>query len=866
MSRSSYFPIFSFCTFLLGSSFAICAQAASPKTCEILFSKSKTPAPATRIEKTGEPKTLDAAARNLSGVLNGKLTSKEDIKEAVKTVLQIADADSGASETISLVRGETHSLYDFLNSDPEKNLAVRAPLNVLNAAQRMLALVYSQGVKRVRMPITGAPVDLYAYFSGGTDVTDRYRIVGQENIIEQFVKNMRAQARGDRSGVAPLLLVGSHGTGKSETLKLLQRGAENLTTRIDNGYAIHTFSWTRLEEIPSMQDFYSPRLGSNKLPEVPAPMGDSPFVILPEPYQRAVLQMAHGAASKLIDGTEPVPFTRADRVSNFIRNEIVQHYSQLRGRPLSNQEILKVLNDHIIVKRRLLGKTYNSMPLIGVQSQDLDIAGLFMSPNPLVRLVMGANHDMAWNYNGKMLSGQGNAILLDEILRSPKEFINMMLNGLESRELEVGGSPQVPFDAVIVAATNTANLNELRADGKSHAALDRFFKMPMRWTLLPHEAAQTLLNGKIRDMSQKPLNDATAAVVRANIDDLFPRMEGLERIKTPDHRYQYWFRGDKHQIAGSPHVLLFMSEIVAASRYELDPAKVTKVKSGKIAGSQYLRSPIERLRLYEGERLTIESDELRDLLEVSSLLKEGETGISARNAGLWLTEAISLAEASGSNTLTPGLVLRAFKKLLNDETIEWPSHSERLRWMDLAREITSEMLIPRIESDITSALAHGDRAVRDAYFDMLDEMYALHNTNGKAISYMTSSGLDQPIDIQRLRRVEEIYLKKNGIPLNYSQIAIFHSRQKGAENLATKVPDDQLLDAVAAYYAELNTRLVGLSKIVEHMRFGNGGDEVEAARNSLASAMKAMGYNDASLYDALMLISDPATRNRKSEN
>ncbi len=799
------------------------------------------------------------------------MTPKEDVKPQLELLAELSElGKTGKTDSISVVLGETRSLLDFLTEDSSKNLAVQAPFTVMNAAQRMLALIYSQGKQSVRRQLTGEPIEVYPFFSGGLPLTNGFRVVGNEVPISEFVNNLKAQASGDRSGSSIILLVGSHGTGKSETLKLLSVAAEKLTSQEKTEFASYTYKWKNLGDIAELQK-YVPTTevnGKRTYADIEAPLGDSPFTLFPTEVQSLILAKARNSAEKLIDGMTPAPFATPDPISQFIRNEIIQHYTRIKGSALTVEEIVMKLAHHVEVKRQILGQAYNRMPLIDAQGNDIDVAGLFMAPNPVVRFASGAGptHVMSWYLNGKILSGHGNAVLLDEFFRNPQELRDMLLGAFESRRLTVGGAPTVPFDAVMIAATNTANLDKVRQDKAGAAAADRFKITPARWSVFPNEIAQLLLTMKSSELRQQSLSEEGAPVTRANINDLLPRVEGNTRIVTPDYRYRIFFGEGARKVEVAPHTIMLMSEIISATRMELDPNKAEREFKGKILGSNLLRSPIDRLKLYEGTKPEVQPDEIRELVEVGILLKEGESGISARDAGRWLTAAIEAAANDRTGyTLTPGVLLRTFRKMLSEGSITSPSTKERLRWMELGTEVVQQMLLPRLNQDISRALANGDRVVNDAYRDFLDESFVLDN-NPNATSYISErSGQERPIDRERRQAIEEIYRRANGRPLNISQISIFHTRQKMMNDDAPFVPDSALLDAIATYYAKLNTKIAGFQALVEYERTGTGTDDVKSAHASLVSALRAMGYNEVAIRDALMLLNDQKSRSQPVE-
>ncbi len=783
----------------------------------------------------------------------------DDIKEQISILAQIQSLS--APDPISLVLGERHTLTDFI----EKDFASKNPFVVMNAAQRMLSLVYSQGISKTRIRMSGEEVALYPFFSSGTPVTSGRRIIGNENVVVDFINNLKAQATADRAGSSVILLVGSRGTGKSEFLTILGIGSQNLTSQPESKYSSYTFTWTNLGKILSLRKFLSATEidGKKVYTDIEAPLGDSPYTLLPPEVQKIVLARATPSSQNMLQGMSPAPVSQPDPISQFLRNEIIQFYTAEKGSPLTPIEIVRHLTDHVVIKRQILGQDYGKMPLIDVQGNDLDIQGLFMTPNPVVKFAagVGPTHVMAWYLNGRILTGHGSVVMLDEFLKNPKEFRSMLLGAFESRRLAIGGAPTVPFDSVLIAATNTADLDEVRSEVSGLASADRFETTPMRWALEPHLIALGMLDAKKSSLNQQSLAQEDAPVTEGRVDDLVPRSDSLTRILTPDYRYRYWFGEGREKVEVAPHTLLMMAEIIAATRMQTSPEAAGKVFKGKILGSPLLRSPIERIRLYEGLRPDVKSDELKELGEVSLLLKEGETGISHRDANRWMKAVIDASRSEKYGyTMTPGIALKVFRHLLNKGSIYAPSTKVRLEWQDLSREVTAQLLLPRLEGDISRALANGDRVVNDAYFDLIDEMYAIHADDSATTYISSTTGQEGSINRERMEKVREIYKKKNGRDLSISQIAIFHSRQTLVSPVG-RVPDESLLDAVANYYASLNTQVAGFSSLVQYERTGVGADEVVTAHASLVASLKRMGYNSVAIRDALMFINNERSRN-----
>lgn len=781
----------------------------------------------------------------------------------IKTLIDLSHLTK--VDQMSAIAAERYELVDFLRDDPAQNLAVRSPFNVMSAAQRMLSLVYSQGVERRRVQVTGEEVLYYPFFSAGTPVTQGTRIVGNWKVISDLVANIESQAVGDRSGASVILLVGSAGSGKSEALKLLGRGAETLTSSTDERFAASTFFWKNLGEVPSIAKYFQigEENGKPIYANLDAPIGDSAFVLLPTEVQNILVERASARASAMLDGRAPRPWRIADPISAFIRQEILLHEAQKRGHVLNPAEIVEALNHYVVVKRQVIGESFGKMPLIAAQGDNVDVAGLFMSSNPVMKLAyqLGPNHPLSWFINGKIMAGHGNAVLLDEVLRNPEMFRNMLLAGFESRNFATGGAPNLPADIVFIAATNSENLQALTGDGTSKAAIDRYKRTSMVWPVQPNLVGDTMLSMKGSELRMQKLvgPDESAPIEMPDWGYIFPWMEGLDRVVGPDGRVRLFYGEGQKKVEIAPHTVMMMAEIVAASRMETDPAKAAQLFNGKIVDSQLLRDPITRLRFYEGEIPNVSADEVAELLRISTLMREGEAGISSRDAGRWFSDSLKYAQdPKRGYTLTPAIARRVFDSSLDSGAIAYPDNKTRETWRSLADQVIDFILIDRLNSDISRAMASNDRIVQDAYWDLVDEMFALALNPGAKHYQSSRTGQERSVIHDRRIAVEEIYQRKFGKRLETGVIAIFHANRNGVGG----TPNEQLLNAVSEYYASLHSKVASLESIVEFERTGVGSEETRASHQSMSAALNAMGYNKVAFRSALLLVEERRAMNQ----
>lgn len=804
---------------------------------------------------------LSAQAWGASGDL-----TKEQMAECEKALSFVIEGTSLATlgtkadlqETSSIIL-ETRPFSDLFDANPEKNLFKQAPQLLMSAPQRMLSMVLQPGVEKRKIGyLGGRPIPYYPFFSSGTAATKGARVVGQIQSIADMMSALFTQARGDRSGAKIPLFWGPHGTGKSEIIDVFKSGAVNLSTN-NPEYFYYSFSFKNLTEIEELKLLVQ---GRDKL-LIHAPLDDSPLTLLPETVQQEILAQNSEAVKEKLKGIDPSPILKPDPMSEKIVRLLYQHYGRLLGRPLTVKEQLGVLAKHTELRRVVLGATSGSMPIIDVQGQDIDTNSLFMSPNPVVRALSqeGPSDIFSWFLNGKVFKGHGSAILFDEYFRNPGEFRDMLLRAFQSRVMSIGGAPDVSFDSFIIAATNTANLVDISSDAKGKAAVDRMKKIPMRWSVIPNEIVRTLIYMNrsslyVQDLKPAEGTDPQWVLANNDLDKIVPIAESLSvgGVQSTDYRYRVQYGIGSNAIAISPLTLKYIAWVVASTRFETNQAKAVSKINGelqRILGSQIFRDETTRLKVFEGEQ-HIKPSELQDLNRAASILEEGDNGISARDAGLWLNEIIN--EARGRhNTATPELAVQVLNRMLDNKQIESGTDKEREKWRGLARTVAARILVPKLEGDVSKALSSQQRTVGAAYWEVLDMLIELdRDPSAKIYTSRRSGNAEKTIDSDLLKFVMTWFQEKDGIPLLTSTIAMFHTRTAGTPE--AEVPHPDLLAAITAYYAQVATRAVNIAELAEVAATGDGSTEAKDMLASVLSNLHDLGYNEIAARQALSII------------
>lgn len=791
------------------------------------------------------------------------------------------------------IKTEMHTLLEVVDLDPEQNLMVAHPFSVLDAASRFIAVAQFGGVQEVADPSSPmGRVNYYPIFSAGTRLTDGRAIVGHWRSIHQLVEMIKS--RGDRIP----LLVGPRGTGKTEFSEILGTALERLTSRHPDFY-VYRHTWRGLGAIDSLRDVLAK--SGNQDGVIPCPINDSPLAILPEGHQKVVLTLAAENVGRIVGGLAN-PMTRPCHVCAYVRGEILGHFgraklaslkdtdrrrldflrnksrrgvklSEVEGKEwtdlrnkgeLSDDEIVEVLGRHIDIRRLVFDRS-ESFPVIDVQPRDVDWHGLVASPHPLIRTFYGPSHPLAWHLNGLLLRANGSGAILDELLRQPEDFKNVALRLLQSREVVIGGMPPVPMDAVFIGISNLEKMQELAKDKGLAAFLDRQDVVPFFWSTRPHEIGRLLLLLMQKKMSvvQQRLGkkvidggkETSWGSEAGDLNLLFPTSEPGQPLQGPDLRYKVWIERHGQRIHVSPRVLLFMAQVLGATRISTDPKAAEKVlEAGSPDGilkSNAFRDVITRLRIYMGEERPPEA-QLIELSQLSRRLHEGTFGVSSRDGESWLGQALAeAAKSENGGCLTPQVAIGVLRGLLDTGGIQFPDNQTRTQWELLMKVVAKNLLVRDLKKDIDTAYTRDTGEVDSTYREIVYEIMARHD-DLEATHYIDrTTNQRRAINFKRLDAIRKKYKELCGRELSDAGIALQHLRNWAPGQNSPIVPDTGLRDAIVAYFAELTlerVRIVDLRKVAET---GEGGEDAKHAYRTFMEVMiQDLGYCERCILSA----------------
>ena len=419
------------------------------------------------------------------------------------------------------------------------------------------------------------------------------------------------------------------------------------------------------------------------------------------------------------------------------------------------------------------------------------------------------------------------------------------------------------MDTVIVAASNSANLDIAKADSASDAQVDRMRPIPFEWSTHPGEIAKILLymNGKgmmMQRLDNETLEEADLSdniednLEPINIDLLFPELLPGRSMQTSDGRYKLIY-GDSEEegIFISPHAIMFMADFIACTRMNVNPKDALDLGgSQQLIGTPMFKDHLARLQVLKQE-VQIQSAQQKELYKLSRELKEGSFGLSARVAGRWLSESINEAKLEGNdNTLTPVILRKVYEKFQIDGALEAPDLATEQLWSHLMDMVAEGILIRKLRSDIYQSF-HKDGRAQEIYDEIILEIVALTG-DPEATTFETNSGQYMSIDRDRMKKIASIY-EKSGKYFDIPQIGAFYFNQIARYGGKT-ARDKDLLDAISQHLAENLDAFISVKGLLDFAEKKIGNKDISERYHSVEeNLIHKLGYNKRSILDALAI-------------
>ena len=802
-------------------------------------------------------------------------------------------------------------------------MAASHPTMVMNMNQVHAAMVRHLGTEKIIDPHFGNKQrTLYKAFSRATKENGFRQIIGQFASIENFVEEwLFPAARGDGAASKLPMFIGPPGTGKTLITDIFNNMRAYLGKHDPTFYQF-TFEWVGIKGIPELGeiagqgDVLSSGEGFDR--PIKSPVNETPFALLPTAYQETVLDLVSESARKLI-GTAPRPIRGINAQDEHVRTTLMEHYSKkenrrklaelmslatgatiseanvVRNGVLSPKEALVVLNHHVVV-RRYLPKALASV--IEAQGKDVDKQGLFGAPNGIISNLYGPDHPFAYFPTGKIPRAHRGSATFDEYFRNPEYLRSSLLGVFESKRITMGGMPPMFLDATIVGATNTESLAQADEESANKAMRDRILPIPMMLETHPLLIAQTMMLKKqgeidpVRNIATLRMKELVPyAKIESeeavepkwqliNLSKAFvePKHEG-ELMKGPEGRYAISVEvGDDNEgqtrepVLIAPHVLEYMADVVAVTRFVTDRTKAEAIIKG-VDGMSIINDPvffdvITRLRAVLGDWSSKTGGAAEELRTLASLLKEGSDGISLRDAADgWLTTAISMAAENPRNrgTLTMDVAKAALKKsLIEDGKIATLNTTTLFKYLALADQIAVEVYLPKVEADVNAAFGGSSgEGIEEAYNQIYSEILA-RNADPTARTYEIR-GEVTPIDDARLTQVKELFRRNEGRELAVSEFTGFNARYATASTDVSSQHHLGLMRAIQRYYAQSVIKGFGWQKINQLRKRGSTGVSNTDMNAIVGKAMEILriefGYNEAAADQAMTLVEREEAKN-----
>lgn len=763
---------------------------------------------------------------------------------------------------------ERHGL-EVLFQTGDDSFIHQHPWLLMSAPQRILHLINYVEPREVTDPRTGFGMRIrYPFFSDALDLTDGYFIIGQMEGIEALVANIEEAADGKSTGFHVPLLLGPPGTGKSRILELLRSGLKNGTAKIPEFYA-YTFEWVGLENFPELKGSLPPDFTNEKdaIP-FPDPINDSPFTLLPEEVQDAILSQ-HKARVVEVVGRTPRPKRELSPKSKMIRDAILKKAQADKGQSLTPAEQVAALSQHVRIKRLFLG-TQETSPILANQGPEPKVNRLFGSPNPLVRFKRSQRDPFAVDEGVVAMANQG-VIFWDELLKNESSLLGQLLNYFSSGKVEASPATSIPVDVYNIAASNTEDVPRILERDPDSPLLSRGNKIPWNYLIQPDEIGREILIGmsdvRIRQLGSDP-DTEFREISGAGLLDLFPERQVNQPIESPRGRYAVVLDGDEDTgVYVGPHSLEFMSYVVLLSRLNFDPTAVkTKQQYPMVQNNDAIfASPVVRLRVLTGQMEATQA-QLENLAAISEHSGEGEYGMEHRDVERWWGAVVAEAKkSSNSRTITPSLMYETLVKLTRKKKILPENPELRERIIIFAMMVFQEFVAPAMKEDLNLAFARSEgRDVIDQIYDeMLQEIHTL-STNPDANHYHSRSANERrPIDRERFKAIGAIYQQMTGRGLSIQEIAtwqMFNSRFEREDGRTSVQRNPGLIRAIAAYQTEVVLRKESMN--VQRLLDVASGHVTDPKPNEQARAGELtailrdeLGYNLHSAHRALQFLS-----------
>lgn len=814
-------------------------------------------------------------------------TSKKVGDNAAKPTAEAQDAaDARFNELIStcseVLTGNSIDRYahlsqqwglaDLLNPDPEKNLAARAPTLIMNSDQKIWYAATFKQTRKIRD--AAYRIESYTYYpviNEGVEQSDRAQIIGHYETIQRAMNVIRARAKGKKSGKM-VGFIGPAGTGKTELLNLLAKVSARLAMT-EEAYFRYTFEFTGLDAIPELRPM---TYGGDEDGATPATknvtLNRSPFTLLTPALQQRVLDIA-GPKFRARMEMEPLPTRTPSRKTQKVIDAIITHYAKLdRLDKVTDRDYLRYLSRHVKIVR-LTFDVSQPTTIIRYLGKNPDMNALFFTENMRLEQRYGPDDPRSYSY-GLIPSNDGEGLYIDEFFRQGAEVRDSTLDLAQNGIAQSNGSPAEQLDITLMFATNDASIEDAKQNGGAAAHLDRTVRLPMRHAIEPWHVSKIAIQdigtryfkmaalnpvpkrGEDTDASSsQDASDAAPVLVPYDAQVVFPDMEDGSPVG-PDGRYAIYYQPSAADspILIAPRTLMMLGLTPVSTRLVTDQKQIEAVNKASPEFhsyrkfKQYFTDPASRLQVLMGQ-VHVNNTLLSELSKARSILKEGQSGIGAREVENWFSEA--LAWASKRNlALTPVILDEVFDRLVNGDGITTTA-VERPKWKMLHQMVKEKFLLPGLTADVLNVL-QGQGRVESIYDDIKREIIEI-SKDEDAQNVEGEGNQKSGIDRKRLQEIYEVYVEISGQQFNPGMLKNFHLSD---QNISSGSREPQLLEAVRTWLARREIEQTSISEIMNYFE-GRPTSEKARMRGQDAEAKLAQyGYDKYSFLQALRFVKE----------
>ncbi|RME22499.1 MAG: serine protein kinase [Deltaproteobacteria bacterium] len=364
----------------------------------------------------------------------------------------MAEAGKVLEQIASLQDKKLHQALNWEGSFADYlEIVRRSPQVMRTAYQRIYDMILSYGTEEY--VDSKKKIVRYNFFSdpigGGADA-----VYGLDIPLMRLVNVFKSAAKFYGTERRVILLHGPVGSSKSTIVRLLKRGLEHYS-RTDAG-ALYTYYW--------LVDWK----GSGSEEELPCPMHEEPFKLVPAELRRKTLDMLEIHPDKL---EHPIPdFGDLCPVCRFTFNFLMKKY---------DGDWKKVV-EHVRVKRLVLSEK-DRVGIGTFQPKDeknQDSTELTGDINYRKIAEYGSDSDpRAFNFDGEFNIANRGIIEFIEILKLDVAFLYDLLGATQEHLIKPKKFAQTDIDEVIIGHTNEAEYRKLLNNEFMEALRDRTVKI-----------------------------------------------------------------------------------------------------------------------------------------------------------------------------------------------------------------------------------------------------------------------------------------------------------------------------------------------------------------------------------------------------